>query len=72
MPHRGEIVEKYIRANYTLTKLASLLPFTVRTMYRHFDDPDLPLEQVLEYAKATNHDFSDEIPEMVSYEIHFG
>jgi hypothetical protein len=63
--HRGKIIEEYLRRNkVNLTKLADRLPFTLRTMYRHFEEEDLQLELILDYSEAVDHDFSDQIPEM--------
>jgi hypothetical protein len=68
MPNRGEILEKYIRANsVNLTQLATKLPWTSKTIYRHFETPGLDIEKVLIYSEALNHDFSDDIPEMAAY-----
>jgi hypothetical protein len=63
--NRGQILENYLRSNgINLTELAESLPWTVRTMYRHFETPDLSLEKLLEYAKVVQYDFSDQVPEM--------
>lgn len=71
MSHRGSILENYLRKQHVnLTKLAERLPFTVRTMYRHFQEEHLELEKLLEYSQALNHDFSDDIPEMAALKFH--
>lgn len=65
MAHRGEILEKYIRTEkVNMTKLANKLPWTVKTVYRHFLEEDLALEKLQEYARALKYDFKKEIPEL--------
>jgi len=63
--HRGEILENYIRkGNFNLTKLAEALPWTVKTIYRHFQEEDLALDKLIEYSKALKYDFKEEFPEL--------
>lgn len=63
--HRGKIIEDFLRKNeINLTELSTRLPFTLRTIYRHFEKEDLELEKILSYSEVLKHDFSDEIPEM--------
>lgn len=50
-----------------LTKLAEKLPWTVKTIYRHFEDDDLAYEKIAEYAKATKYPFTEEFPELERY-----
>ncbi len=54
------------KAGVNLTKLATLLPWTSKTIYRHIQDPDLPYDKLLEYSKALHYDFKEEFPEMES------
>jgi hypothetical protein len=68
--HRGEVLEKYIRkGNFTLTKLAKSLGCSTRTLYRDFEDEDLPYEKLLEYSKALNYDFATEFPELQALQM---
>lgn len=63
MINRGKILEDYVRSEQVnLTKLAGKLPWTVKTIYRHFQEPDLPFDKFAEYAKALKYDFAEEMP----------
>jgi hypothetical protein len=66
--HRGKILEETLRKqNTVLTKLADRLPWNVKTIYRHFEVPDLSYEKIGEYAKATNYSFTEEFPELEKF-----
>lgn len=66
--HRGEILARTLRQQgVNLTKLAEKLPWTVKTIYRHFDDPELQYEKIVEYSKATKYPFTEEFPELEKY-----
>ena len=68
MIQRGKILGERLRLlGVNLTKLAEKLPWTVKTIYRHFDEDDLPYEKIAEYAKATKYPFTDEFPELEKY-----
>lgn len=65
MVHRGEIVEDAIRkSGITITQVAKRLGKSRRHIYNIFDDPNVPLETILQISKITHHDFSKEIPEI--------
>jgi len=66
--HRGEIIEQYIRKHrLNLSKLAESMPWTVKTMYRHFKEPYLHYDRVLEYARVLGYDFHKEMPELKAF-----
>lgn len=68
MIQRGKILENRLRLlGVNLTKLAQKLPWTVKTIYRHFEEDDLPYEKIAEYAKATKYPFTEEFPELEKY-----
>lgn len=68
MQHKGEIVEKAVReSGYSITKLAEKLGKSRRWMYLVFDNPNVPLDTILEIGKIIYHDFSDEIKEFAGY-----
>jgi hypothetical protein len=67
MVNRGAILEKYIRKEkVNVTQLSQKLPWTVKTIYRHFLEEQLPLEKLAEYARALKYDFHVEIPELAA------
>lgn len=66
--HRGKILEEVLRKqNSVLTQLAIKLPWTVKTIYRHFEEADLSYEKIGEYAKATKYPFTKEFPELEKF-----
>lgn len=67
---RGKILENYIRkGNVNLTKLAESLPWTVKTIYRHFEEDNLPYDKMLEYSTALKYDFQEELPELAAMRL---
>jgi len=67
MINRGAVLEKYIRKErVNVTLLSQKLPWTVKTIYRHFQEEQLPLEKMAEYARALKYDFHVEIPELAA------
>ncbi|WP_432328852.1 hypothetical protein ACRQ5D_10660 [Mucilaginibacter sp. P25] len=67
MVNRGAVLEKYIRKErVNVTLLSQKLPWTVKTIYRHFQEEQLPLEKMAEYAKALKYDFHSEVPELAA------
>ncbi len=67
--HRGQILESYIRKRgFALTKLGELMPWTVKTIYRHFEDPDLPFDRIIQYSRVLKYDFRAEFPGLKEYE----
>lgn len=66
--HRGKILEETLRKqNVVLTKLADKLPWSTKTIYRHFEEQDLSYEKIGEYARASKYPFTDEFPELEKY-----
>lgn len=63
--HRGEIVEKVVRAsNMSLTKISKQIGYDRSSMYNFFENPDLPFDIILLIGKAIKHDFRIEFPEL--------
>ena len=68
MIQRGKILENKLRQlGVNLTKLSEKLPWTVKTIYRHFLEDNLPFEKIAEYARATEYPFTDEFPELEKF-----
>ena len=66
MTHRGKIVEKVARQTDTPIKtLAKELDIGRSTVYRNFEDPELPYETIQAYGKVLKYDFSEVFPDMV-------
>ena len=73
MQHKGEIVEKAVRASgYPITKLASKMRKSRRWMYLVFENPNVTIDHILEIGTIIHHDFSEEIHELKrkSKEVH--
>lgn len=65
---RGKILESKLRQlGINLTKLSDKLPWTVKTIYRHFEENELPYEKIAEYAKAVKYPFTEEFPELEKF-----
>jgi len=68
MQHKGEIVEKAVReSGYPITRLAKKLGKTARWMYFLFNNPNAPVNYILEIGEAIHYDFSDEIEELKKF-----
>ena len=66
MIHRGEIVEHVIReSGYSITNIAQKLGKSRRWMYLLFDNPNIPIDLILQIGKIIYHDFSLEFPEVI-------
>jgi hypothetical protein len=66
MLHRGEIIEKVIReSGYSITTIAQKLGKSRRWMYLLFDNPNVPIDLILQIGKIIYHDFSLEFPEII-------
>ncbi len=66
MLHRGEIIEKVIReSGYSITTIAQKLGKSRRWMYLLFDNPNVPIDLILQLGKIIYHDFSLEFPEII-------
>lgn len=65
---RGKILREILdKRQVNITKLAEKLPWSVKTVYRHFDDDHLSYEKVAEYARAINYDFTEEFPDLAKF-----
>lgn len=65
MQHKGEIVEKAVRASgYPITKLAAKLGKSRRWMYHVFENANVPIDHILDIGKIIHHDFFPEINEL--------
>lgn len=68
LAHRGKILEEVLRKQgINFTKLSEKLPWTVKTIYRHFEEERLPFEKIAEYAKAIHYSFEKEFPELEKF-----
>ena len=62
MIHRGEIVEQAIRnSGIPLTTIAKRMGKTRQWLYFVFDNPNVPLDIVIEIGKIIYYDFTQEI-----------
>lgn len=65
---RGKILEAKLRQlGINLTKLSEKMPWTVKTIYRHFEEDELSFEKIAEYAKAVKYPFTEEFPELEKF-----
>lgn len=65
MQHKGEIVEKAVReSGFPITKLAQRLGKSRRWMYHVFENPNVPIDYILDIGKIIHHDFYSEINEL--------
>ncbi len=68
MQHKGEMVEKAVReSGYPITRLAKKLGKTARWMYFLFNNPNAPVNYILEIGEAIHYDFSEEIDELKKF-----
>ena len=59
MQHRGEIVEKAVRASgFPIAELARRMKKSRRHIYNIFENPNLSLDEMLQIGKIIHHDFS--------------
>jgi predicted transcriptional regulator len=65
MQHKGEIVEKAIReSGYSITKVVEKLGKSRRWIYHLFQNPNAPIDFILEIGKIIHHDFYSEVDEL--------
>ena len=70
MQHKGEIIEKAVReSGYSITRLAKRMGKSRRWVYQIFENPNVPVDYVLEIGKIIHHDFSDDIKELKLYKM---
>ncbi|WP_288370376.1 hypothetical protein [uncultured Algoriphagus sp.] len=75
LKHRGEILEKTVRAwcaknGFTILALSKKLEQAPSTTYRQFEKDDLPFHIIRRFGKAMGHDFRVEFPEMDEEETY--
>ena len=65
MQHKGEIVETAIReSGYSITKVVEKLGKSRRWIYHLFQNPNAPIDFILDIGKIIHHDFYSEIDEL--------
>lgn len=70
MKHRGEIVEAAVRhSGFPITQLAKRLGRSRRHVYNLFENPQIPVETILEIGKIIHHDFTSEISALKGYRV---
>jgi predicted transcriptional regulator len=68
MQHKGEIVQKAVRdSGHSITRLAKGMGKSRRWVYQIFENPNVPVDYILEIGKLIHHDFTDEIKELKTY-----
>lgn len=66
--HRGSILKTAIKnSGIPAIRAAEMAGYARGTYYLHIKNDELKLEVLDRYTTAINHDFRDEIPEMVEY-----
>ncbi len=65
MQHKGQIVEKAIRdSGYSITKVVEKLGKSRRWIYHLFQNPNAPIDFILDIGKIIHYDFYSEIEEL--------
>ena len=65
MQHKGEIVEKAIReSGYSITKVVEKLGKSRRWIYHLFQNPNAPIDFIIDIGKIIHYDFYSEIDEL--------
>lgn len=71
MIHRGEVVEKAIRnSGISITEIGRRIYYTRTSLYRMFQNKNLPLDLIIKIGNVLNYDFSLDIPELQSTTPH--
>nr|WP_294897762.1 hypothetical protein [uncultured Pedobacter sp.] len=66
MAHRGKIVKKIVEdSGVNVTVIREKTGKSRTTLYRWFDEDDLPYAKIELIGSAINHDFTQEFPDMV-------
>lgn len=67
MVHRGEILRKAIdKSDFNVSEVCKMSGIPRQTLYGAFLQKNPSLEYFIKVGKAIGHDFSNEIPELVS------
>lgn len=65
MSHRGEIVEKAVRASgLSITRLANRLGISRTQLYDDFGNPEMTLDRIVAIGKILHHDFSEDLRDL--------
>jgi predicted transcriptional regulator len=68
MKHRGEIIEQAVRqSGYSITQVAKRLGKSRRHVYNLFENPQVPIETMLEIGRIIHVDFTDLLPQNPVY-----
>ncbi len=68
MIHRGEIVEQAVRnSGIPLTTIAKRMGKTRQWLYFVFDNPNVPLDIIIEIGKIIYYDFTQEIASLSTF-----
>lgn len=71
MQHKGEIVERVVReSGHSITKLAKKMGKSRKWVYLMFDNPNVPIDYIVEIGKIIHHDFSEDIKDLKVYKIN--
>ncbi len=71
MQHRGEIVEREVRlSGYSISKLAKRLGRSRRWLYNIFDNPLVPIDDILRIGSVIHVNFNPLIDEL-AHKAHF-
>jgi hypothetical protein len=63
--HRGEIVQKAVRAsNMTLAAIARQIGYDRTSLYNFFLNPELPFDIIIKIGKVIHYDFRKDFPEL--------
>jgi hypothetical protein len=69
MEHRGELLEKAVRASdVSITKLCKILKRDRGTLYNWFDKPNLSYDVMLNIGKIIKHDFTNELKHSTEFQ----
>ena len=72
MQHKGEIIEKAVRASgYPISKLAKKLGKSRKWMYLQFENQNVSIDYIIEIGEIIHYDFLEEINELRRYKNVF-
>ncbi len=63
--HRGQLLKELVKANgIAVSKLAQRVGVSRSSYYNHAEDPELPIDLMMKYAKVLNVNLSDYVTEL--------
>ena len=66
--HKGQVIQKAVKeSGITITQLAKKLKKSRQSIYNIFDNPQVPLDIIMEIGKAIHYDFSKDFKQLKSY-----